>query len=216
MDGALERKGMDNIEGCYLLRGLLIGLLFGLPVGAVGAMAVQRTFHGGFSAGLITGLGSSFADGLYACAGALGFSFVSGFLLERQRELRLLGGALILSMGLRLLLGRRGSGAASAPPVRGARLFWSSFAVGITNPAAMLTFLFAFSWFGIPGQLKLCQGLPLVGGVLAGTGLWWAALSGAVCAGRKRWGEKIARWIDPVFGSVFILLALAVFAGTWA
>ena len=48
MDGALERKGMDNIEGCYLLRGLLIGLLFGLPVGAVGAMAVQRTFHAVF------------------------------------------------------------------------------------------------------------------------------------------------------------------------
>lgn len=28
-----------------LLKGILIGLLFGVPAGAVGAMTVQRTFH---------------------------------------------------------------------------------------------------------------------------------------------------------------------------
>lgn len=33
-----------------LLKGILIGLLFGVPVGAVGAMTVQRTWeHGIFS-----------------------------------------------------------------------------------------------------------------------------------------------------------------------
>ena len=46
----------------YLIRGIIIGLLFGIPVGAVGALAVQRTFTQGFKAGLLTGLGSSVAD----------------------------------------------------------------------------------------------------------------------------------------------------------
>ena len=41
----------------YLLRGVLIGLLFGLPVGAVGTMTVQRTWSFGVRAGLLTGLG---------------------------------------------------------------------------------------------------------------------------------------------------------------
>lgn len=36
----------------YLLRGFLIGLLFGLPVGAVGTMTVQRTWKVGIKAGL--------------------------------------------------------------------------------------------------------------------------------------------------------------------
>ncbi|KAI4447814.1 hypothetical protein C823_002333 [Eubacterium plexicaudatum ASF492] len=33
----------------YLLRGILIGLLFGLPVGAVGTMIVQHTLSSGIS-----------------------------------------------------------------------------------------------------------------------------------------------------------------------
>ena len=40
------------------LKGILIGLLFGVPVGAVGAMTVQRTWEHGIKAGLLTGMGS--------------------------------------------------------------------------------------------------------------------------------------------------------------
>ena len=54
----------------YLLRGILIGLLFGLPFGAVGALTVQRTWSSGVKAGLLTGFGSSVADCAYACIGA--------------------------------------------------------------------------------------------------------------------------------------------------
>ena len=50
----------------FLLRGILIGLLFGVPAGAVGAMTVQRTWSSGVKAGLLTGLGSSVADCFYA------------------------------------------------------------------------------------------------------------------------------------------------------
>ena len=66
----------------YLLRGVLIGLLFGLPVGAVGTMTVQRTWSFGVRAGLLTGLGSSVADCLYACIGAFGLTLLSDFLLR--------------------------------------------------------------------------------------------------------------------------------------
>lgn len=50
----------------YLIKGILIGLLFGMPVGAVDAMTVQRTIAHGTKAGLLTGLGSSAADCLCA------------------------------------------------------------------------------------------------------------------------------------------------------
>lgn len=62
----------------FLLKGILIGLIFGVPVGAVGTMAVQRTFSNGFTAGL----GSFVADCLYAVCGAFGLTFVSDFLLK--------------------------------------------------------------------------------------------------------------------------------------
>lgn len=56
----------------FLFRGVLIRLLFGVPAGAVGAMTAQRTWNYGIKAGLLTGLGSSVADCIYACIGAFG------------------------------------------------------------------------------------------------------------------------------------------------
>lgn len=88
----------------YLLRGILIGLLFGLPVGAVGAMTVWRTWNSGIKAGLFTGLGSSVADCFYAAVGAFGFTLISDFLLEYQIIINIFGGVFILFMGVRLLL----------------------------------------------------------------------------------------------------------------
>lgn len=76
----------------YLLRGILIGLLFGLPVGAVGTMTVQRTWANGIKAGLFTGLGSSVADCFYACVGVFGLTLISDFLLKHQVVIHILGG----------------------------------------------------------------------------------------------------------------------------
>ena len=65
-------------------KGILIGLIFGVPVGAVGAMTVQRTWEHGIKAGLLTGMGSSIADCIYAAIGAFGLTIISDFLLQYQ------------------------------------------------------------------------------------------------------------------------------------
>lgn len=88
----------------YLLRGILIGILFGLPVGAIGALTVQRTWSLGAKAGLLTGLGSSVADCFYACASAFGLTLISDFLLRFQGIITALGGILILVMGLKSVI----------------------------------------------------------------------------------------------------------------
>ena len=47
------------------LKGILIGLIFGVPVGAVGAMTVQRTWEHVIKSGHLTGMGSSAATLYY-------------------------------------------------------------------------------------------------------------------------------------------------------
>lgn len=47
-------KGTGQMTG-FLFRGLLIGILFGVPAGTAGAMAAQRTFRYGVRAGILTG-----------------------------------------------------------------------------------------------------------------------------------------------------------------
>ncbi|MDE7245253.1 MAG: LysE family translocator, partial [Oscillospiraceae bacterium] len=68
----------------FLLKGLLVGLVFGVPAGAIGALTIQRTLSHGFWAGLLTGLGSSAADVLYACVGVFGLTAISDALLRWQ------------------------------------------------------------------------------------------------------------------------------------
>jgi len=97
-------KGMG-----YFLKGILIGLLFGLPVGAVGAMTIECTWNKGMKAGLFTGLGSSIADCLYASVGVFGLTLISDFLLKYQVMINILGGCLVLFMGIRLLMKKDGA-----------------------------------------------------------------------------------------------------------
>ncbi len=195
----------------YLLRGLLIGLLFGIPVGAVGAMTLQRTWSFGFRAGLLTGLGSSVADCLYAIVGAFGLNLISDFLLQYRTIINLLGGGLILSMGIRLIVKKTEAVVTGAEAAGRAKLFLSSFAIGITNPAAILTFLFAFSYFGISGTAGLLERTGLVFGVFIGTYIWWTALSAAACAIRKKTGCRSFRHMNKVFGGILTVFGAVVF-----
>lgn len=193
-----------------LLKGILIGLLFGVPVGAVGAMTVQRTWEHGIKAGLLTGMGSSIADCIYAAIGAFGLTMVSDFLLEYQTAIYLAGGTIVLFMGIGLLF-RKGE-AAKIPAVSGrARMFLSSFAIGITNPAAILTFLFAFSWFGIAEGSTPENGWLVVLGVFIGTYLWWGGLTTAVALARKKKRTDNLRKTNRIFGVVLSLFGIFVF-----
>lgn len=72
----------------FLIRGIMIGLLFGMPAGAVGAMTAQRTLNYGMKAGLLTGLGSSAADCIYACIGVFGLTLISDFLMKYQGDIK--------------------------------------------------------------------------------------------------------------------------------
>lgn len=197
----------------YFFKGIVIGLLFGLPVGAVGAMTVQRTWSFGLRAGLLTGLGSSAADCFYAVVGAFGLTVISEFLMAYQTAITVAGGALVLYLGVRLLRQPEQTVCQEAQPERipTIRLFLSSFAVGITNPAAILTFLFAFTYFGISDLRHPADGVCLVTGVLAGTYAWWLSLSLGTWVVKHKVGARRAFRTNRLFGSMLILFSAVIF-----
>lgn len=94
----------------FFLRGVLIGLLFGVPAGAVGVMTVQRTWNYGIKAGLLTGFGSSVADCIYACVGAFSLTAISEFLLEYQTVINLAGGRIDIVYGTSSLIWQEKAG----------------------------------------------------------------------------------------------------------
>ena len=188
-----------------------IGLLFGLPVGAVGALTVQRTWRLGVKAGLLTGLGSSVADCFYACVGAFGLTLISDFLLRWQGIITALGGALILIMGLKSLIRPQGELLPDENPLGGAKLFLTSFAIGITNPAAILTFLFAFTYFGISEVSEWIGAILLVAGVFLGTYFWWGTLSALTQFIKKKAAKFQIRTMNRIFGGILCAFGIIVF-----
>lgn len=193
-----------------LLRGVVIGLLFGLPVGAIGALTVQRSWSMGVKAGLLTGLGSSAADCFYACIGVFGLTVLSDFLLRWQTVLTAAGGLLILAMGLKHLFRPQETDPGQQRPVAGAKLFLTSFVIGLTNPAAILTFLFAFSYFGLSQMRGMAEGGLLVGGVFLGTYFWWSFLSALTQVVKQSASGFPLRIVNRLFGGVLCAFGAAV------
>lgn len=194
----------------YLFRGLLIGLIFGVPAGAIGALTIQRTLCGGFFAGLATGLGSSVADLLYACAGVFGITLVSDFLTRRQRPVSLLGGLLIAALGICIFRQSPQKRRQEASRVNLPLCFFSSFAIAVTNPATVFSFLMAFAAFEITGAQTAAESVQLVLGILLGTLCWWSALSGVAAAFRAYANDRIYLWLNRLLGCLMTVFGIVM------
>ena len=194
----------------YFLRGLLIGLVFGVPAGAIGALTIQRTLEKGFFAGLITGVGSSAADLIYSCVGVFGITIISDFLTAHQEIIRILGGILLLLLGITIL--RKKELTVARQDAKGTPVFYclSAFTAAILNPATILSFMVAFTAFGISGDLNTYQGIALIVGILAGTLCWWSALSGGVTYFRKKVTNHIYKWLNCILGCFMALFGLVM------
>lgn len=195
------------IAGCFL-KGLLIGLVFGVPAGAIGALTIQRTLEKGFFAGLVTGAGSSAADLLYSCISVFGITIISDFLTAHQAIIRIIGGILILILGIVIL--RKKELSSVQKDTKGSPVFYflSAFTAAMLNPATILSFMVAFTALGISGNLEILQGIALIVGILAGTLCWWSALSGAVAYFRKKVTDHIYKWLNGILGCLMILFSI--------
>ena len=214
----------------YLARGLLIGLIFGVPAGVIGIMTIQRTLEHGFLAGVVTGFGSVAADLVYGCIGVCGMTAVSDALMSRERLIRLLGGILIAAFGMATF---RKTAAEREPEIpdrqahekgrsrrkpiqktqRYSLLFGSSFLVAIANPATILAFITAFAAFGILGGVTARQGCYLLCGLALGTGSWWIFLAGLASIFRRKISGRIYGVLNKVLGSLIVLFGIGAAAG---
>ena len=76
------------------------------------------------------------------------------------------------------------------------------------NPATILSFMVAFTSFGLTGDFDVYQGIALISGILVGTLCWWAALSGVVAYFRKKVTNKIYKWLNRILGCLMALFGI--------
>ncbi len=196
-----------------LFRGLVIGFSIAAPVGPIGVLCIKRTLTDGRSAGLSCGMGAASADALYGCVAAFGLTSVSGFLVDQQLWLRLVGGAFLLYLGLRTFRERpaeRGAAIGEASHGGLARAYSSTFLLTITNPTTILSFAAIFAGLGLVGESAgYASATVLVLGVFTGSALWWLLLSGGVSLFRSKLGLGALRWANRVSGTIIFGFGVA-------
>ncbi|MFN0032487.1 MAG: LysE family translocator [Flavobacteriales bacterium] len=193
----------------YFIKGIVLGISVAAPVGPIGVLCIKRSLTEGRLSGLITGLGAATADTLYGAIAAFGISFITDFLIAQQFYIRIVGGALLMVMGLRLYLSKVKT---DVEMERGNlwHHFMSTMLLTITNPATIFFFIAAFAGLGLktgPGNVGLsCM---LVGGVAFGASLWWLSLSYIVGI----WNNKIQitklNGLNKISASVIIIFGMA-------
>lgn len=201
----------------YLLKGLVIGVVFGVPAGVVGVLSMQRVLTQGAFAGFMTGIGSSVADVFYACVGVFGITFISDFLLNHQSVICMAGCLMVIAIGIRTIRKKESHSFAceawtneEAYPRHVVSCFLSSFVIAMTNPATILSFMVVFSMFRIGGNESLGENVQLVCGIFAGTCIWWLAIAVIVSLFRKKVTNGIYSILNRIFGALMILFGIVI------
>lgn len=191
------------------LKSVLIGLSIAAPVGPIGLLCIQRTLAHGPRIGFASGLGAAAADATYGAIGAFGLGVVTALFVALAKPLALGGAAFLLWMGWQLWRAAPAAEQARAPDAGGdLRAFASVFALTLTNPMTILSFVAIFASLGGDRPLGAHAGLLMVLGVFVGSALWWLALALGIAAVRHRIGATVMRRINRTAALFLIGFAL--------
>jgi threonine/homoserine/homoserine lactone efflux protein len=185
-------------------KGLAIGVSIAAPVGPIGVLCIRRSLAHGAKTGFATGMGAAAADGIYGAVAAFGLTAISGFLLEQQFSLRVVGGAFLFYLGIKTFLSKPSSTAASPKTHAGA--FTSTLFLTLTNPMTIFSFLGIFVGVGISVGNYL-SAATITFGVFVGSAAWWLLLSNGTAYFRSRITPAWMQNINRLSGAIILAFA---------
>ena len=184
------------------------------------AVTVRNTLLGGRLAGILTALGISTGQAIWALATSLG---VVALLVASEvlfQAVKYAGAAYLIWLGLNALVDAwRGAGSASAvsrsngPRLRLGRAFAQGLISDLGNPKMAVFFASLLPQFAVPGEgmFAALMSLGLVFSLM--TFLWLVAYAFVVAkAGEILRRPVIRRWIEAVTGTLLMALGLRIAA----
>ena len=198
-----------------LLRGFALGFAIAASPGPIFFLCLRRTLLRGRLYGFISGLGVATADGLYAAIAAFGFAVAITLVAGGRRPFALIGGAVLVGLGLRILFERK-ERPAEVASTSSTGLPWayvSTLGLTITNPATVISFAALAATLSLGGGGGPARPAALVGGVLLGSAAWWGALAIGASLLRARVTPAVIRGINTFSGAAISVLGmLAVYS----
>lgn len=194
-----------------IFQGIQIGLLFGLPIGTLGTLTIQRVIQYDYHAGIITGLGSSTADFIYSFLSCFGLILISDFLNDYRLVICIGGAILLWRVGIHSMKINSSERMLNELKMNKRKMYCSALALALMNPTAIASFLFAFTYFKIPKDMPIGMGIKLSGGVFVGTSIWWMTLSLFIYFLKRRLSQKLKDRLNQGFGVILCVIAIGIF-----
>lgn len=201
-----------------MVKGILIGVLASAPMGPVGILCIQRTLNKGRWFGLVTGVGASVSDIIYALITGFGMSFVMDLITEPQTlfYLKVFGSLLLMVFGIycwrtdptkKMHISGNRKGTLIHNGV-------TAFLVTFSNPLIIFLFmaLFAQFTFVIPDHpFEMFLGYM---SIVAGALIWWYGLTWLIDKIREKFDNNGILLINKIIGSLVIVLSIVILIGT--
>ena len=194
--------------------GVAIGLAVAAPIGPVNLIVIRRTLRYGQLNGFLSGAGAATGDAIFAAIAAFGLTAAIELVIRYETALQIVGGFFLLALGIRTLVSQPHFDETTEENLSGAMaaVFATTFFLTITNPATMLGFIAIFG--GVAGLADAGEdyehAATVVLAVMAGSGLWWAGLSGFVSLFRQKMNDRLLAVVNRVSGGLIIIFGVVV------
>lgn len=200
----------------YFLQSILIGFSLASVVGPISILCVKQTIVNGYKAGFVATLGASTADTFYAAVAAYGLTMISGFLIEYQFFLRVVGGLFLLYLGIQTIMSK-------IPKTAEVKIkkhnllanYFTIVALTIANPLTIILFLSIFAGFGF-AQGQDIEPFFVTVGIGIGSVLAYVVLILIAAILKKKASDKALKNIHTVSGAMLICFALYSFFGAFS
>lgn len=192
-------------------KGIFIGICISAPMGPIGVLVIQRTLNRGKYYGIVTGLGATASDLLYAIVTGYGMSFVVDFLQAHQFGFQTFGSIFVFLFGLYLFrtnpvrqLTKRADNKESYM-----QDLVTSFALTISNPLIIVLLMALYARFNfINPQTSFFESAVGMFSILVGATIWWFTLTSIVNLFRNKFNIRGLRFVNIITGSIIMALAL--------
>jgi RhtB (resistance to homoserine/threonine) family protein len=192
---------------------LAAGILLNLTPGPDTAYILGRSIAQGREAGVASALGICVGSIFHTCAAALGLSAILATSALAFGTIKVLGGAYLIFLGIKMILDRRKHLSLSSHFRRRtiAAAFRQGVFTNILNPKVALFFLAFLPQFIDSASNTKVLAFLMLGFAFVTTGTVWClvlAWFASAFSERLRTNETIARWLNRTAGALFVFLGL--------
>lgn len=204
-----------------LLKGILIGIVVSAPMGPIGMLCVRRTMSRGKRYGILTGLGATASDLIYAFLTLLGVGAFIDFITKYTDHLQLAGSLFMILFALYVFFGnhslersKKKSNGESTPFYSDEnksdfQVFLSAFLLTFSNILIVLLYVGLFAQFSFVSEGATYYSLLLgLVGIAMGAISWWYIVTTILIKVKEWFNVTSLKYFNKGVGSILFFLGV--------